>query len=148
MRARRPSLLLLGMMPFIGCNKAQSESEPPRATPHGMTGAEPQPQAPAPQPAPKDEPEPDPITHPCVVIGVKYDQILARGSDACSADADCGCYSGGISPKSGCGGVLAQATVAELAPLVSEFRDAKCRHLVNCAPWACLPRCDRGRCVR
>lgn len=147
MRARGLRVLLLGLVPFIGCNKSQSESEPPRNAPAGTTSAA-QPPASAAQAVPRPEPEPDPITHPCVVIGVKYDQILARGSDACTADADCGCYSGGISPKSGCGGVLAQTTVAELAPLVSEFRDAKCRHLVNCAPWACLPRCDRGRCVR
>jgi hypothetical protein len=93
------------------------------------------------------EPLPDPITHPCVVAAAQYDQTIAQGSVACAADSDCGCYAGGIG-KSGCGGVSSAATVAKLAGVAKRFHDMKCRTTVDCAAWACRPKCEGGRCRR
>jgi hypothetical protein len=92
-------------------------------------------------------PTPDPITHPCVVEAAQYDIAIEKGSDACQSDADCGCYQGGIG-KSGCGGVLNQESVRKLAEIAKRFHDMKCRRSVNCAAWACQPRCEGGHCRR
>ena len=96
----------------------------------------------------RDELVPDPITHPCVVAAAQYTAAIRKGSDVCSVDADCGCYQGGIGEKSGCGGVLNEKSVAELDAIARRFHDMKCDTTVDCAAWACTPRCLEGHCRR
>lgn len=93
-----------------------------------------------------EEPIPDPITHPCVVTAAKYDVVLAGASGACSTDADCDCFPGGISRKGACGGVTDKKTAAQLHALNAEFAKDKCVKEMNCAPRPCTPKCDKGIC--
>lgn len=97
--------------------------------------------------AARPAPEPDPITHPCVLSAAQYSIAIEKGSDACTADSDCGCYPGGIG-KSGCGGVLNAESVAKLEEIAKRFREMKCELTTQCAAWACAPRCDAGHCRR
>lgn len=125
----RCALLLSFALSLAGCNTCSgSASTPP---PDGTTAA----------------PTPDPITHPCVVTAAQYSIAIEKGSDACASDADCGCYQGGIG-KSGCGGVLNKESVSKLDVIAKSFHAMKCQPSVDCAAWACQPRCEAGHCKR
>ncbi len=129
----------------FGCNKS-SEQKPTTATtvePAATSGGAAKPAA---KPARASDPTPDPITHPCVVLAAQYGNAIDKGETNCATDADCGCYQGGIGRKSGCGGVLNKASVAELAKIAKEFRNDGCKLTQNCAAWACQPKCDNGTC--
>lgn len=85
---------------------------------------------------------------PCAEIIKAYTDALERASLDCKTDADCGCYSGGLGPRSGCGGVVNRATLIKLQQLWLRFRDKGCRYTRQCAPRSCIPRCHQGQCVR
>lgn len=92
--------------------------------------------APAPSAAPAD---------PCQEIRDRFNAELAKRTDQCKTASDCACHG---AEGGGCGGVTDGATAARLAPISKEFHDTKCRYTVQCAPWACEPRCQNGRCTR
>ncbi|MCC6899762.1 MAG: hypothetical protein IT377_12355 [Polyangiaceae bacterium] len=125
----RCGLLLSFAFSLAGCDTCRgSASTPP---PDGATAA----------------PTPDPITHPCVVTAAQYSIAIEKGSDACASDSDCDCYQGGIG-KSGCGGVLNKESVSKLDAIAKSFHGMKCQLAVDCAAWACEPRCEAGHCKR
>lgn len=81
----------------------------------------------------------------CADIGARFASELAKRTDTCSADRDCACYG---AEGGGCGGVTDGATADRLRPISAEFHAEKCRYEVNCAPWACEPKCVRGKCQK
>ncbi len=81
----------------------------------------------------------------CASIVSSYDALVAAGG-ACKADGDCACFSGGVSPKSGCGGVTDRATRTKLESLARDFADAKCGSHMACAAWQCAPVCQARKC--
>jgi hypothetical protein len=83
---------------------------------------------------------------PCASIVAKYDGLVATGG-ACSTDKDCACFNGGVSPKTGCGGVSDRTTATKLDQLRADYSTAKCGNRINCAAWACDPKCTSGRCM-
>ena len=72
--------------------------------------------------------------------------VLNSGSTACETTADCGCYGGGMGPRSKCGGLANSDTLARLAPLQRRFRASDCYPTQHCGPWSCVPVCREGRC--
>ncbi|MEZ4225119.1 MAG: hypothetical protein R3B13_29475 [Polyangiaceae bacterium] len=145
----------------LGCNNSSAPAPGPTNTPPSPqvqvpTVSEPAPTTtptvastdPSSTSTPANEPTPDPITHPCVVHAAKYAAALDQGKTDCQTDADCGCYQGGIGRRSGCGGVLNLESLKTLAPSSKAFHDDGCRHTQNCAPWACMPKCRAGTCVK
>lgn len=82
----------------------------------------------------------------CRAIADRFDVVLAGASGACETNADCGCYNP-VSRKSGCGGITDRRTADVLRKIRDEYYGAKCEPWIRCAPWACMPVCDRGRCV-
>jgi hypothetical protein len=122
-----------------------SETAPPVAPP-------PDPVVPASPPAPAPSPATTPAAPPadagdarCADIRARFNAELAKRTDRCSAAADCACYG---AEGGGCGGVTDRATADRVRPISEEFHAAKCRYQVHCAPWACEPKCQNGRCVR
>lgn len=111
---------------------------------------------PSPSPAPPaPEPTPAPTVaatapsaapaDPCQEIRDRFNAELAKRTDQCKTASDCACHG---AEGGGCGGVTDGATAARLAPISKEFHDTRCRYTVQCAPWACEPRCQNGRCTR
>lgn len=92
-----------------------------------------------------------PDAHPpdrCADQRAAWDAALDRASYACKNDNDCACYNGGISERSGCGGVAAAASAAELERLRAEYQKSCTPGGLDCAPGECKPRCEQGRCVK
>jgi hypothetical protein len=81
----------------------------------------------------------------CAAIVAKYDGLVATGG-ACAADGDCACFNGGVSPKTPCGGVSDHTSAANLDQLRAEYTSAHCSGKINCAAWACAPKCNAGHC--
>lgn len=90
--------------------------------------------------------DPPPQEGPCEPLIAEVTEVLDGGSTECSETADCGCYGGGMGPRSGCGGVANQATLDRLDPIATRFRATECYPTVNCAPWSCMPTCEDGQC--
>jgi hypothetical protein len=82
----------------------------------------------------------------CDGIAARWKKALAAGSSACTTDADCDCFNGGVDAAKGCGGVSDRATAASLEKVRDEFVKAQCTEAVQCAAWVCKPRCLEGRC--
>jgi hypothetical protein len=137
----------------LGCNTQSAPQPSPSAVPT-VAPTPPQPSAATAPPtkdpiAPSDKaPMPDPITHPCVVTAAQYENAIEKGKTDCKADSDCGCYQGGISRKSGCGGVLNKESLKELTRIATEFRKDRCEDSQECAAWACQPKCVNGQCKK
>ncbi|MBK9001667.1 MAG: hypothetical protein IPM35_38590 [Myxococcales bacterium] len=110
---------------------AEPTPEPPRPVEPAATGA-----AVAPSAASPD---------PCQAIRDRFNQELAKRTDQCSTASDCACHG---AEGGGCGGVTDSSTAKRLEPISKEFHDKKCRYTVQCAPWACEPKCQNGRCTR
>jgi len=76
-----------------------------------------------------------------------FEQALASSTaGACSADADCRCYPGGVSKNHGCGGVTDAKTGEKLLSIASDYQGAGCKSGIDCAASMCLPSCRNGRC--
>ena len=84
---------------------------------------------------------------PCPALVRRWEVALAAASLACTTDADCGCFNGGVSEQAGCGGVAAKPSVATLEAIRTEFL-ASCDMALQCAAWVCSPRCAEERCAR
>lgn len=77
-----------------------------------------------------------------------YEEALtAPGAGACTTDADCKCYNGGISDKQPCGGVSDTKTSEKLASIAGDYSKAQCKSGINCAAWMCTPACEAGKCT-
>jgi hypothetical protein len=82
----------------------------------------------------------------CRELAERFQQVLDQGTGPCSHSDDCACYNP-VSAGAGCGGVTDAPTAVRLAELEREFHARDCPWPHQCAPWACAPRCDSGRCV-
>lgn len=118
-----------------GCGPAE---EPPAESPANPTARPPEAVTPPSDPPPEE--------NPCEPLIAEVTEVLNGGSTECSETADCGCYSGGMGPRSGCGGVANRATLDLLGPIAVRFRATECYPTVNCAPWSCTPICEDGQC--
>jgi hypothetical protein len=94
-----------------------------------------------------EPPEPDPGASECAAAVAEYDRVLAEPSRACAADKECGCFPGGVSDRSSCGGVEHQEKVRRLEATRDRFAAAGCRSGIDCAPRLCQPVCRDGACV-
>ncbi|HEY1957104.1 MAG TPA: hypothetical protein VGH28_15900 [Polyangiaceae bacterium] len=81
----------------------------------------------------------------CASTLASYDALVVAGG-ACSVDADCECFQGGVSTKSACGGVTDRATATKLEALRAEYEHASCDAL-SCAASLCRPVCVGERCT-
>ena len=81
----------------------------------------------------------------CAKTVAEYDALVAAGG-ACSTDADCECFNGGVSQKTPCGGVTDKITAAKLGKLISDYETAHCDSLM-CAASICKPMCKSSHCV-
>jgi len=81
----------------------------------------------------------------CSSTVASYDALVASGG-ACTTDADCACFNGGVSQNTPCGGVSDKATAGKLGKLVTDYEAAHCNALM-CAAMMCTPACKAGRCV-
>ncbi|GMV16441.1 MAG: hypothetical protein HS104_18975 [Polyangiaceae bacterium] len=128
---------LMGLQ--IACGREQVAPVEP-ATPPATPAPEPTPvptvAATVPSAAPAD---------PCQEIRDRFNAELAKRTDQCKTASDCACHG---AEGGGCGGVTDSATAKRLAPISKEFHDSKCRYTVQCAAWACEPKCQNGRCTR
>jgi hypothetical protein len=82
----------------------------------------------------------------CAGLIAEYGARIDRASKTCTVDTDCGCYQGGIGPKSGCGGIADSVTTADLDAIHKRYFDAGCDHTHQCGPWVCEPVCNQGTC--
>jgi hypothetical protein len=80
----------------------------------------------------------------CASIVASYDALASAGG-ACTTEADCACFNGGVSPAHACGGVTTRAIVPKLDALAQDFDANRCGSLM-CAAWMCAPACIAGRC--
>jgi hypothetical protein len=97
------------------------------------------------KPSPSATTTTDVVPASCASTVAAYDGLVAAGG-ACSADADCACFNGGVSTKSACGGVTDHATAAKLEKLTTDYEHGRCDAL-SCAATLCSPACSAGRCV-
>jgi hypothetical protein len=125
--------ILVVVVVLVGCNREARQNPPAPSDPASL---------PAPTPAPTPTPTPT-VDDPCAEIRTRFNAELAKKTDACNTDADCACHG---AEGGGCGGVTDKATATRLAPISKEFHDKGCRYLVQCAAWACAPKCQNGRC--
>jgi hypothetical protein len=86
-----------------------------------------------------------PATTTCAATIASYDTLVASGG-ACTTNADCECFNGGVSPKTPCGGVTDKTTAAKLGALITDYEAAHCSSLM-CAAFTCTPACNAGRCT-
>lgn len=128
-------LTVASTLPATGCGPAEAA---PAGSPALPTVAPPELIDPPPDPPPQND--------PCEPLITEVTDVLDSGSTQCSETADCGCYGGGMGPRSGCGGIANQATLDRLAPIATRFRATECYPTVNCAPWSCMPTCEDGQC--
>ncbi|HEX4512800.1 MAG TPA: hypothetical protein VGH87_03275 [Polyangiaceae bacterium] len=84
-------------------------------------------------------------TTSCASTLASYDALVAAGG-ACTTNADCECFNGGVSPKTPCGGVTDKATATKLGALITDYEAAHCSSLM-CAAFTCKPACNAGRCT-
>lgn len=117
----------------IGCNREARQNPPAPSDPAPTSTLAPTPTS---TPAPV-------VSDPCDEIRTRFNAELAKKTDACSGNADCACYG---AEGGGCGGVTDKATATRLTPISKEFHDKGCRYLVQCAAWACAPKCQNGHC--
>jgi hypothetical protein len=82
----------------------------------------------------------------CNEIRARFDARLERATNACSSDADCGCYNPVGGEKLGCGGVTDVAAARELASIEKEFHAVPCEWTHQCGSQVCTPKCESGRC--
>lgn len=79
----------------------------------------------------------------------KVDEVdrIADAPATCTTDAECGCFSGGVSSKHGCGGVTTRDRAQQIEAIAKDFRKSGCKSRVDCAAWMCLPICEKGVCA-
>lgn len=123
----------VALLLFVGGCGSTEETPPGRPLTAPAAPTEPPPTTP---PPPED---------PCAPMIAEVTEILESGSTDCTETSDCGCYNGGMGPRSGCGGVANQATLDRLAPLAARFQASDCP-TVDCAAWRCTPACEVGHC--
>lgn len=97
-------------------------------------------------PPPELPPAEAPQEEACAPLIAQVTEILNGGSVECSEAPDCGCYSGGMGPRSSCGGIANRTTLNRLAPIATRFRASDCYPTSNCAAWQCIPVCEAGQC--
>jgi hypothetical protein len=99
---------------------------------------------PGPGPPAREAPEaPD----DCDAVVSRVRDVLATLPSACSSDADCTCYPGGIEGVTGCGGVSDLPTAERIGALTQQHDRLRCDGSVSCAPRQCLVACLDGRCA-
>jgi hypothetical protein len=81
----------------------------------------------------------------CADKVAEFDRIVESGG-ACTKDADCACFPGGIATKHSCGGVTDVGSNQKLESYARDFRTSGCTNSVQCAAWVCSPTCRDGRC--
>ena len=83
----------------------------------------------------------------CDAVVTRVRAELATLPSACTSDADCTCYPGGIEGVTGCGGVSDLPTAERIGALTQEFDRLRCDGSVSCAPRQCLVACIDARCA-
>ncbi len=116
--------LALVVLVFAACTKAAPTAVAEAAAPSGSSAA---------------------TAPPCGSTLASYDALVASGG-ACTADADCTCFNGGVSTKTPCGGVTDKATAVKLETLTTDYESGHCNGL-SCAAYTCIAACNAGRCV-
>lgn len=93
---------------------------------------------------------PIPTTCPAIREAIQRAEVRHAGRDACTTDADCGCYGGPVCPNTlaqkRCPSPVSAAATAELDPLQEAWNKRKCGDYLW-SPSRCEPVCVNGHCA-
>jgi len=85
-------------------------------------------------------------TGACAQIVAQMRTALAALPAACTTDAQCTCYVGGVEDVTRCGDVSDLGTARKIDALQERFDKAQCDYQVSCKPRECRAACVQGHC--